>query len=127
MTEPMPTKVAIVARAARPCSCTTPSQYALDRGAGPGVVIDENYRGPDHLSPREWMSAGAPRDLGEGLLVCGFCAGDAWVWGEVDITEMLEDLTDPDPCTFDHHGYCQAHGWLRDDRPCPHARAKALL
>ena len=32
-----------------------------------------------------------------------------------------------DPCTFDHHGYCQAHSWFYDDEKCPDARAKELL
>jgi hypothetical protein len=39
---------------------------------------------------------------------------------------LLADLTDPDPCWFDHHGYCQAHGWMATEPACPHARAKAL-
>lgn len=41
--------------------------------------------------------------------------------------ELLTDLADPDPCWFDHHGYCQAHGWMATDPHCPHARAKELL
>jgi hypothetical protein len=40
---------------------------------------------------------------------------------------LIADLTDPDPCQFDHHGHCQAHGWTDLDRRCPHARAKELL
>jgi hypothetical protein len=43
------------------------------------------------------------------------------------IRELIRDLTDPDDCWFDHHGYCQAHGWTDLDRRCPHARAKELL
>ena len=43
------------------------------------------------------------------------------------LVELLRDFTDPDPCSFDHHGYCQAHGWLTGERPCPHDRAKRLL
>ena len=39
---------------------------------------------------------------------------------------ILADLTDPDPCWYDHHGYCQAHAWLATTPACPHARAKAL-
>ena len=31
---------------------------------------------------------------------------------------------DPDPCEYDHHGYCQAHSL--DERPCPHERAAEL-
>lgn len=41
--------------------------------------------------------------------------------------ELLRELIDPDVCWFDHHGYCQAHGWLTNDGQCPHARAKQLL
>lgn len=43
------------------------------------------------------------------------------------IVDLLRDLTDPDPCTFDHHGYCQAHGWMATEPRCPHARAKEML
>lgn len=42
------------------------------------------------------------------------------------LTELVKDLTDPDPCRFDHHGYCQAHGWTATDPACPHGRAHAL-
>jgi len=40
--------------------------------------------------------------------------------------ELLEDLLDPDPCEFDHHGNCQLHGWS-GDKPCPQKRLKELL
>lgn len=42
---------------------------------------------------------------------------------------LLEELIDPDPCWFDHHGGCQAHGFL-DSTPgelCPVEQAKRLL
>lgn len=44
-------------------------------------------------------------------------------------TTVLADLTDPDPCWFDHHGGCQAHGFisLRPGEKCPQAHAKELL
>lgn len=38
---------------------------------------------------------------------------------------ILRDLLDPDPCWYDHHGYCQAHSL--HERPCPHERARDLL
>jgi hypothetical protein len=44
-----------------------------------------------------------------------------------DILDLLDDLTDPDDCWYDHHGYCQAHFWLATDPRCPHARAKDIL
>lgn len=40
------------------------------------------------------------------------------------LLDLVRDLTDPDDCHYDHHGYCQAHN-LSDD--CPHKRAKTLL
>ena len=46
---------------------------------------------------------------------------------ERDHLSIVRDFTDPDPCHFDHHGYCQAHGWFSVDPRCPHARAKELL
>lgn len=39
---------------------------------------------------------------------------------------VLRDLIDDEPCRFDHHGYCQTHGWLQPGR-CPVARARDLL
>lgn len=42
------------------------------------------------------------------------------------IRELIRDLTDPDDCWFDHHGYCQAHMWLNEGE-CPHTRAKRFL
>ena len=40
--------------------------------------------------------------------------------------QVIDDLTDPDDCWYDHHGYCQAHMWFETDPVCPHARAKEL-
>ena len=40
--------------------------------------------------------------------------------------EALKDMVDPDDCSLDHHGYCQAHGWLQSGL-CPHFRAKIVL
>lgn len=42
------------------------------------------------------------------------------------VESLVCDFVDPDPCFFDHHGYCQAHGWFDTDPGCPHGRAKAL-
>ena len=42
---------------------------------------------------------------------------------------LLRDLVaGEEPCShFDHHGYCQTHGWFETDPPCPHGRAIRLL
>lgn len=43
--------------------------------------------------------------------------------------ELLRSLVDEDDCWFDHHGGCQAHGYLslEPGEKCPHAEAKELL
>lgn len=42
---------------------------------------------------------------------------------------LLRDMVDDDPCWLDHHGGCQAHGYLslQPGELCPHAEAKQLL
>ncbi len=42
------------------------------------------------------------------------------------LLSALQDLIDPDDCSLDHHGHCQAHGWLKDGL-CPQFRAKAAI
>lgn len=46
-----------------------------------------------------------------------------------ELLTLLRDMIDPDPCWFDHHGGCQAHGYLslRPGELCPHHEAKELL
>lgn len=45
------------------------------------------------------------------------------------ITQVLLDLVDPDDCWFDHHGGCQAHGYLslKPGELCPVAAAKRWI
>lgn len=43
------------------------------------------------------------------------------------LLDLIDDLHDPDPCWYDHHGYCQAHGWMDTEPECPHARAQRIL
>lgn len=45
---------------------------------------------------------------------------------QAEAVNLLKDLTDPDDCSLDHHGYCQTHGWLQEGL-CPHFRAKMFL
>ena len=40
---------------------------------------------------------------------------------------IIRGMVDPDECSYDHHGNCQAHGWTGTDPSCPHKRAKELL
>lgn len=44
-----------------------------------------------------------------------------------DLLTLIGDLTDPGDCWYDHHGYCQEHGWFATTPRCPHARAKDVL
>lgn len=48
---------------------------------------------------------------------------------ERDYLGVMRDLVDVDACWFDHHGGCQAHGFLHLEpgEKCPHAAAKELL
>ncbi|KQQ65063.1 hypothetical protein [Microbacterium sp. Leaf320] len=45
------------------------------------------------------------------------------------VKQLIRDMTDPDDCSFDHNGGCQAHGYLslQPGEKCPHAEAKELL
>lgn len=47
----------------------------------------------------------------------------------IQLRQLLRDFTDPDECWFDHHGGCQAHGYLslEPGELCPHAEAKQLI
>lgn len=43
--------------------------------------------------------------------------------------QLIEDLTDPDPCQWDHNHSCQAHGHFYIDQGelCPVEEAKRLI
>lgn len=41
------------------------------------------------------------------------------------LVSLVAELTDSEPCRYDHHGYCQTH--YLHERPCPHERAKEVL
>ena len=78
----------------------------------------------------ESVSAMICTTCGESLNQCGCDSFDQQLIDCSDCTELrrlITDLTDPDPCSFDHHGYCQAHGWFDVEPKCPHARAKELI
>lgn len=44
-----------------------------------------------------------------------------------EVTALVAALTDPEDCQFDHHGGCQAHGYLdlQIGEMCPQLEAKA--
>ena len=45
------------------------------------------------------------------------------------LTDLLELLTDPGDCWFDHHGGCQEHGYLglQPGEVCPVRQAQDIL
>jgi hypothetical protein len=47
----------------------------------------------------------------------------------IQLRQFVRDFTDPDDCWFDHHGGCQAHGFLslEPGELCPQAEAKQWL
>jgi hypothetical protein len=46
-----------------------------------------------------------------------------------ELLGLINELVDPDDCNLDHHGGCQAHGYLslEPGEICPHAAAKTVL
>ena len=42
-----------------------------------------------------------------------------------ELRKLLAELIDHEPCRYDHHGYCQAHGLSA--QPCRMQRARAAL
>lgn len=45
----------------------------------------------------------------------------------LQLLPVLADLTDDDPCAYDHDGHCRAHGWSTAAPTCPHARSRRLV
>lgn len=42
------------------------------------------------------------------------------------LIDLLDEFVfDDDDCSYDHHGYCQAHGL--GEAPCEHTRAKEII
>jgi hypothetical protein len=44
-----------------------------------------------------------------------------------ELLGLIGDLVDDEDCRYDHHGYCQTHGWFDTTPRCPHIRAKELI
>lgn len=44
-----------------------------------------------------------------------------------ELEGLVQGMADPDPCHFDHHGYCQAHAWMAVAPACPHGRAQQMF
>lgn len=55
--------------------------------------------------------------LGSGCRACRRCFDE--------LMALAVRFTDPDPCQYDHHGYCQAHSL--HERPCPHQEMQWIM
>lgn len=76
---------------------------------------------PPGVSKADWLA-----EHGDFALIAGAIAAAA-PYMLAEVTALVAALTDPDDCHFDHHGGCQAHGYL-DLKPgemCPQLEAKA--
>lgn len=50
------------------------------------------------------------------------------VASRAELEQLVQDLTQSEPCEIDHNGGCQAHWWFPEhDTPCPHGRAQTLF
>jgi len=104
--------------------------YSADGGPWEGRVMDI----PEEAVRRYGApGSGLTRDSRDSTsyLNQGFIAGAEWARKQTleEFRQLLDDLVDPDDCWFDHHGGCQAHGYL-DLQPgqiCPQQEAKAVL
>lgn len=43
-----------------------------------------------------------------------------------EAADIISDFVDDNECCFDHHGYCQQHGWMEKSE-CINSRAKKWL
>lgn len=93
------------------------------------------------MTAREKVAAavrGIIHEWAAGMLDCGDLA-DAAIAAHLDALKadgyviaparLIEDLTDPDPCQWDHNHSCQAHGHFYIDQGelCPVEEAKRLI
>ncbi|MFJ4653787.1 hypothetical protein ACIP5Y_21180 [Nocardia sp. NPDC088792] len=62
-------------------------------------------------------------------LVCAGTNEKALAAELLQLRSLVVDFTDSGDCWLDHHGGCQAHGYLEPERGerCPHAVAKELI
>lgn len=97
-------------------NAATPAPWSLWRQGQPAEVIDTE----EQSIGRIWQRADAE------FIAATRMAAPALVAEVRTLRSLVRDFLDPDPCSLDHHGYCQAHGWLAEG-PCPHAMARQIL
>lgn len=84
----------------------------------PAEVVD-----PDDVSiGRIWTGPDAA------FIIASRNIGPALAREVKELRALVRDFLDQDRCSFDHHGYCQAHGHLGGEPgSCPHGRARKML
>jgi hypothetical protein len=100
----------VLARAA------TPGPWSLWRQGQPAEVVDAE----EQSIGRIWQRADAE------FITAARMAVPALAVEVRTLRSLVRDFLDPDPCSFDHHGYCQMHSWLTEG-PCPHGKARQIL
>lgn len=95
----------------------SPAPWRRWENRTPAEVVD-----PDDISiGRIWTGPDAD------LIIAARNKGPALIDEVRTLRALVRDFLDPDLCWFDHHGYCQVHGWLKTDPACPHGRARTML
>jgi hypothetical protein len=97
-------------------NAATPAPWSLWRQGQPAEVIDTE----EQSIGRIWQRGDAE------FIAATRMAAPALVAEVRTLRSLVRDFLDPDPCSLDHHGYCQTHGWLTEG-PCPHATARQML
>lgn len=99
-------------------NAASPGPWRLWQKRSPAEVVD-----PDDISiGRIWT------ELDAVFIEASRTMGPALVEEVRRLRCLVRDFVDPDPCSFDHHGYCKVHGHLSGEPgSCPHGRARKLL
>jgi hypothetical protein len=99
-------------------NAASPSPWRRWRTGTPAEIVD-----PDDTSTgRIWTGPDAD------FIIASRSMAPQLVRQVKDLRGLVRDFLDPDPCSFDHHGYCQTHGYLGgESASCPHGRARKML
>lgn len=100
-------------------NAASPAPWRLwDNNHTPAEVVDTD----DISIGRIWTGPDAQ------MIIAARNQGPALIDEVRTLRGLVSDFLDPDPCSFDHHGYCQAHMYLGGEPgSCPHGRARKML
>lgn len=88
-------------------------------------VLREKFAG-DKSTGKIWAT---PDQIAAALSTAGFGPAQEERDALAKAADLVRDMIDPDDCHFDHHGGCQAHGYLslQIGELCPQLEAKVWL